>query len=213
MTAPPMTRAAIDNPSRGAVPQYGRTNTAKSASENRRASRYTRSNSDLLRRRCAAVNDRVREGKSNGQALTPLGAAPSQNLAAGTRGHARTEPVSARAMQVAGLISALHDFSPAAKLALKQAHGAPKEGRQAYAPSPRVSSEALVRTGVGGKFRSARRGSPPVDNPAGLRLDSRLSRVTWGSADRGRRLPTWLDASGRRPTRGRCGIQCGTGPG
>src|SRR5690606_23588699 len=167
LTAPPMTRAAIDNPSRGAVPPFGRTNTAKRASENRRASRYTRSNSDLLRRRCAAVNDRVREGKSNGQALTPLGAAPSQHLAAGTRGHARTEPVSARAMQVAGLVSELHDFRPAENLALKQAQGAAKEGRQAEAPRPRVSSEALVRTGVGGKFRSVRRGPPPVDNPAG----------------------------------------------
>jgi hypothetical protein len=47
-------------------------------------------------------------------------------------------------MDFAGVISALHTESRGAKIALKQAHGGVKEGRQGYAASLGVSSSASV---------------------------------------------------------------------
>jgi hypothetical protein len=71
---------------------------------------------------------------SDSETLATLRAAPGENLTAGSRGHAGAKTVSALTMQVAGLVSTLHNalaasvrdsFNPAratAKVALKQAH-------------------------------------------------------------------------------------------
>src|SRR5678815_1454826 len=58
-TAFPTMRAAIANPRRGTGAPVLRANIAKKASAERRASRYTRSNSDFCRRRCAGLNCRA----------------------------------------------------------------------------------------------------------------------------------------------------------
>ena len=58
-TAFPTMRAAIANPRRGTAAPVLRANIAKQASAERRASRYTRSNSDFCRRRCAGLNGRA----------------------------------------------------------------------------------------------------------------------------------------------------------
>src|SRR4029450_13016134 len=58
-TAFPTMRAAIANPRRGTGAPVLRANIANKASAERRASRYTRSNSDFCRRRCAGLNGRA----------------------------------------------------------------------------------------------------------------------------------------------------------
>ena len=120
-TAFPTMRAAIANPRRGTPAPVFRASIAKKASAERRASRYTRSNSDFCRRRCAGLNGRAEDKRvamelaarsarsgSDSQTLATFRAAPGQNLTAGTRGHAGAKTVSALTMQVAGLVSTLH---------------------------------------------------------------------------------------------------------
>jgi hypothetical protein len=137
-TAFPTMRAAIANPRRGTAAPVFRANIAKKASAERRASRYTRSNSDFCRRRCAGLNGRAEDKQvaielaarsarsgSDSETLATLRAAPCENLTAGSRGHAGAKTVSALTMQVAGLVGTLHDalaafvsgsFSPHAQL-------------------------------------------------------------------------------------------------
>ena len=120
-TAFPTMRAAIANPRRGTAAPVFRANIAKKASAERRASRYTRSNSDFCRRRCAGLNGRAEDKQvaieraarsarsgSDSKTLATLRAAPGENLTAGSRGHAGAKTVSALTMQVAGLIGTLH---------------------------------------------------------------------------------------------------------
>jgi hypothetical protein len=142
-TAFPTMRAAIANPRRGTAAPVFRANIAKQASAERRASRYTRSNSDFCRRRCAGLNGRAgdKRGRRDGvkpaaqiarsgshsETLATLRAAPGENLTTRSGGHAGAKAVSALAMQIARLVSTLHSglsrgkfFS---KVPLKQAHG------------------------------------------------------------------------------------------
>src|SRR6186997_1807691 len=103
-TAFPTMRAAIANPRRGTGAPVLRANIAKKASAERRASRYTRSNSDFCRRRCAGLNCRA--------------------------GDEATKAVSALTVQIAGLVGTLHAGSRRInwlrKFAPKQAHGGRK---------------------------------------------------------------------------------------
>lgn len=120
-TAFPTMRAAIANPRRGTLAPVFRANIAKNASAERRASRYTRSNSDFCRRRCAGLNGRAGDKQvaiesaarsarsdSDSETLATFRAAPCEDLTASSRGHAGAETVRALTMQVAGLVSTLH---------------------------------------------------------------------------------------------------------
>src|SRR5262245_181273 len=119
-TAFPTMRAAIANPRRGTAAPVFRAKIAKKASAERRASRYTRSNSDFCRRRCAGLKGRAEDKQvrasrrdvarsvSDSEALATFRAAPGEHLTTSTRGHAGTKAVSALTMQVAGLVGTLH---------------------------------------------------------------------------------------------------------
>ncbi len=72
-TALPMTRAAIESPRRGMPPSLLRVKIANEPSAERRASRYTRSNSDLALRRCAGLNGRAVACKSMIGGMRPGG--------------------------------------------------------------------------------------------------------------------------------------------
>src|SRR5215207_2779542 len=109
----PTMRAAIANPSRGTVAPVFRANIANKASAERRASRYTRSNSDFCRRRCAGLNgragdepkrqpsgsetaaQRLAQTGSDGETLATFRAAPGENLTTRSGGHAGAKAVSA----------------------------------------------------------------------------------------------------------------------
>ena len=124
-TAFPTMRAAIANPRRGTGAPVLRANIAKKASAERRASRYTRSNSDFCRRRCAGLNGRggdkpkqtnecelaaqrsARSG-SDSETLATLRAAPCEDETTRSRGHAGAKAVSALTVQIARLICTLH---------------------------------------------------------------------------------------------------------
>ena len=147
-TALPTMRAAIANPRRGTGAPVLRANIAKKASAERRASRYTRSNSDFCRRRCAGLNGRAgdkpkqtnecertaqrsaRSG-SDSETLATFRAAPCENLTTRSRGHAGAKAVSALTVQVARLVCTLHAGGRLVRLAWKsapkQAHGERKE--------------------------------------------------------------------------------------
>lgn len=121
-TAFPTMRAAIANPRRGTLAPVFRANIAKNASAERRASRYTRSNSDFCRRRCAGLNGRagdkeivaesaallIARSDSHRETLATFRAAPGENLTPRSRGHACAKAVSALTMQIARLISSFH---------------------------------------------------------------------------------------------------------
>lgn len=124
-TAFPTMRAAIANPRRGTAAPVFRASIAKKASAERRASRYTRSNSDFFRSRCAGLNDRaghkrgrqqvviesaarIARSGSDGETLATFRAAPCEDLSTCSRGHAGAKTVSALTMQIAGLVSTLH---------------------------------------------------------------------------------------------------------
>jgi hypothetical protein len=168
-TAFPTMRAAIANPRRGTPASVFRASIANKASAERRASRYTRSNSDFFRRRCAGLNGRagdkqvgnelaarIARSGSDSETLATFRAAPGEDLTAGSRRHAGAKTVSALTMQVAGLISTLHCwlsllssdlFSGDGQLRkLRQNKHMPgrKEGRQGYAATPAVSSAKQV---------------------------------------------------------------------
>ncbi len=118
----PTMRAAIANPRRGTAAPVFRANIAKHASAERRASRYTRSNSDFCRRRCAGLNGRagdkeivaesaaqlIARSGSHRETLATFRAAPGENLTTRSRGHAGTKAVRALSMQVARLVRTLH---------------------------------------------------------------------------------------------------------
>ena len=136
----PTMRAAIANPRRGTAAPVFRANIAKQASAERRASRYTRSNSDFFRRRCAGLNGRAGDkqigneltarsarSRSDSETLATFRAAPGENLTTRSGGHAGAKAVGALTVQIARLVSTLHGgisrgkfFS---KVPLKQAHG------------------------------------------------------------------------------------------
>ena len=137
----PTMRAAIANPRRGTAAPVFRANTAKQASAERRASRYTRSNSDFCRRRCAGLNGSagdkeivaesaaqlIARSGSHRETLATFRAAPGEDQTTRSRGHARAKAVRALTMQIARLVRTLHGgisrgkiFS---KVPLKQAHG------------------------------------------------------------------------------------------
>src|SRR4026207_1462854 len=146
-TALPTTRAAIANPRRGPGAPGLRAHIANTPSAERRASRYTRSNSDFCRRRCAGLNGRAgdkpkqtnecertaqrsaRSG-SDSETLATFRAAPCENLTTRSRGHAGAKAVSALTVQIAGLVGTLHAGSRRnnwlLKFAPKQAHGGRK---------------------------------------------------------------------------------------
>ena len=120
-TAFPTMRAAIANPRRGTPASVFRASIANKASAERRASRYTRSNSDFFRRRCAGLKGRagdkqvgnelaarIARSGSDSETLATFRAAPGEDLTTGSRRHAGTKTVSALTMQVAGLIGTLH---------------------------------------------------------------------------------------------------------
>ena len=142
-TALPTMRAAIANPRRGTGAPVLRANIAKKASAERRASRYTRSNSDFCRRRCAGLNGRagdkqvaeetaarVRAHRSDSETLATFRAAPCENLTTRSGGHAGAKAVSALTVQIARLVCTLHAGDRlvrlAWKVAPKQAHGGRK---------------------------------------------------------------------------------------
>ena len=138
-TAFPTMRAAIANPRRGTAAPVFRANIAKQASAERRASRYTRSNSDFCRRRCAGLNGRAGDKEivaesaaqliargSHRETLATFRAAPGENLTSRSRGHACAKAVCALTMQIARLVSTLHGGARGkflSKVPLKQAHG------------------------------------------------------------------------------------------
>jgi hypothetical protein len=161
-TAFPTMRPAIANPRRGVAAPVLRANIAKKASAERRASRYTRSNSDFCRRRCAGLNCRAgdeptkQRGASEGAARTPahrsdsetlatFRAAPCEDLTTRSGGHAGAKAVSALTVQVARLVCTLHAcdrlVSLARKGAPKQAHG----GRKRRAARVRSDSRSVKR--------------------------------------------------------------------
>ena len=139
-TAFPTMRAAIANPRRGTAAPVFRANIAKQASAERRASRYTRSNSDFCRRRCAGLNGRAGDKEivaesaaqliargSHRETLATFRAAPGEDQTTRSCGHAGAKAMRALAMQIARLVRTLHGgisrgnfFS---KVPLKQAHG------------------------------------------------------------------------------------------
>ena len=122
----PTMRAAIANPRRGVAAPVFRANIAKKASAERRASRYTRSNSDFCRRRCAGLNGRAGDKRrptdvctragsaalarsdSDSETLATFRAAPGENLTTRSGGHAGAKAVSALTVQIARLVSTLH---------------------------------------------------------------------------------------------------------
>jgi hypothetical protein len=170
-TAFPTMRAAIANPRRGRPAPVFRANIAKKASAERRASRYTRSNSDFCRRRCAGLNGRAGDKQvamepaarsarsgSDSETLATFRAAPGENLTTGSRRHAGAKTVDALTMQVAGLISTLHcwlsllssDFFQGwatAKVASKQAHA----GAERRAARVRSDSRSVKRKASAGR--------------------------------------------------------------
>ena len=85
----------------------------------------------------------ARDADLHAETLTALGSATSEHQPAATGGHAGTKSVRALAVYVAGLIRALHGRFPsgsAAKISLKtRPCRGDFEGRQGYAPHPRVS--------------------------------------------------------------------------
>jgi len=122
----PTMRAAIANPSRGTVAPVFRANIANKPSAERRASRYTRSNSDFCRRRCAGLKGRAEDEPkrqpsgsetaaqriartgSDSETLATFRAAPCENLTTRSGGHAGAKAVSALTVQIARLVSTLH---------------------------------------------------------------------------------------------------------
>ena len=165
----PTMRAAIANPRRGTAAPVFRANIAKQASAERRASRYTRSNSDFRRRRCAGLNGRARDKEivaesaaqliarsgSHRETLATFRAAPGENQTTRSRGHAGAKAVRALTMQIARLVRTLHGgisrgkfFS---KVPLKQAHGG-AERRAARVRSTSLSVKRVAafrrRSGV-----------------------------------------------------------------
>lgn len=194
-TAFPTMRAAIANPRRGTLAPVFRANIAKKASAERRASRYTRSNSDFCRRRCAGWNGRAGDKQvamepaarsarsgSDSETLATFRAAPGENLTAGSRRHPGAKTVGALTMQVAGLIRTLHCW-----LSLLSSGFFRRMG----------NCESCVKTSTcrggkkGGKgtqrlpqcqAKSKRRGSErslaqAVDNPRSIGIDSPSFRV------------------------------------
>jgi hypothetical protein len=156
-TAFPTMRAAIANPRRGTGAPVLRANIANKASAERRASRYTRSNSDFCRRRCAGLNGRAedkrgsrasvsepaaqrdrRACRSDSETLATFRAAPCKNLTTRSGGHAGAKAVSALTVQIAGLVCTLH-AALTWKIAPKQAHG----GRKRRAARVRSESRSV----------------------------------------------------------------------
>jgi hypothetical protein len=88
----------------------------------------------------------ARESNLDAESLATLGTSSSEHQAAPARRHAGTKSMSALAVQVAGLIRALHDrvsvWSLRKKMASKQCHvEGTFEGREGYAPMFGVSSQ------------------------------------------------------------------------
>ena len=162
-TALPTMRAAIANPRRGTVAPVFRANIANKPSAERRASRYTRSNSDFCRRRCADLKGRAEDEPkrqpsgsetaaqriartgSDSETLATFRAAPCENLTTRSGGHAGAKAVSALTVQVARLVCTLHAGDRRIKLARK---GAPKQahgGRKRRAGRVRSDSGSVKR--------------------------------------------------------------------
>jgi hypothetical protein len=157
-TAFPTMRAAIANPRRGTGPPVLRANIAKKASAERRASRYTRSNSDFCRRRCSGLNGRAGDkpkqtsereraaqrsarSRSDRETLATFRAAPCENQTTRSGGHAGAKAVSALTVQIARLVCTLHAGDRSVRLsrkgAPKQAHGGRKRRAARVRSAPR----------------------------------------------------------------------------
>lgn len=181
-TAFPTMRAAIANPRRGTVAPLFRANIAKKASAERRASRYTRSNSDFFRRRCAGWNGRAGDKRggqtgvsesaahcarsdSDSETLATLRAAPGKDQTTRSRGHACAKTMRALTMQIARLVGTLHcglsllssDKKQLTKVALKQAHAGAKRraARVRSAPCSVKRGAARRQRAIVGKIARA----------------------------------------------------------
>jgi hypothetical protein len=190
-TALPTMRAAIANPRRGTGAPVLRANIANKASAERRASRYTRSNSDFCRRRCAGLNGRagdeptkqtsacVRAARiarscSDSETLATLRAAPCENLTTRSGSHAGAKAVSALTVQIARLVCTLH------------AGSRPKNGLQKCAKTSTCraqkkggkGTQRLPQCQARGRAASSERSrARAVDNPASIDIDSPSFRV------------------------------------
>jgi hypothetical protein len=186
-TAFPTMRAAIANPSRGIVPPVLRANIAKKASAERRASRYTRSNSDFCRRRCAGLNGRAggepkqtneseraalgsaRSG-SDSKTLATFRAAPCENLTTRSGGHAGAKAVSALTVQIAWLVCTLHVGSRLENCAKTSTWWAQKRGGK--------GTQRVLQCQARGKLQPSERScARAVDNLASIEIDSPSFRV------------------------------------
>jgi hypothetical protein len=190
-TAFPTMRAAIANPRRGTGAPVLRANIAKKASAERRASRYTRSNSDFCRRRCAGLNGRAgdepkqtdeseraaqrsaRSG-SDSKTLATFRAAPCENLTTRSGGHAGAKAVSALTVQIAWLVCTLHAGSRQ-KIVLKKCAKtstwwAQKKGGK--------GTQRVLQCQAQGRVRPSEKSRPQaVDNLASIDIDSPSFRV------------------------------------
>ena len=187
-TASPTMRAAIANPRRGS----GRAGVAREYREQsvggaaritidaiefgflpEALRRFERPCGRLASTQVERVRARVARASSDRQTLATLRAAPGENLTTRTGGHAGAKAVSALAMQIAGLVSALHAGSRDAKVALKQAHGGPKR-RAARVRSEPLSVKRETRVGASDEDRSEKsfgglwitRGRIGIDSPS-----------------------------------------------
>ena len=157
-TAFPTMRAAIANPSRGSGAPVLRANIANKASAERRASRYTRSNSDFCRRRCAGLNGRAGDkrvarelaaqrsarGSSDSETLATFRAAPSEDLATCSGGHAGAKAVSALTVQVARLVGTFHVSSHLEICAKTSTWWAQKKGGKGTQRVPQCQARGRV---------------------------------------------------------------------
>jgi hypothetical protein len=187
-TAFPTMRAAIANPRRGTGVPVLRANIAKKASAERRASRYTRSNSDFCRRRCAGLKGRagdkqvVREpaaqlvarSGSDSETLATFRAAPCENLTTRSGGHAGAKAMSALTVQIARLVCTLH-AGTRQKLALKRCAKtstcrAQKKGGKGTQRLPQCQARAPHQPSERSRARA-------VDNLASIDIDSPSFRV------------------------------------
>lgn len=190
-TAFPTMRAAIANPRRGTGAPVLRANIAKKASAERRASRYTRSNSDFCRRRCAGLNGRAGDkpkqtaseraaqrrarNRSDSETLATFRAAPCENLTTRSGGQAGAKAVSALTVQVARLICTLHagdrlSQTGQKKCAKTSTWWAQKKGGKGTQRPPQCQAWGRLRASERSRVRA-------VDNLASIDIDSPSFRV------------------------------------
>jgi hypothetical protein len=186
-TAFPTMRAAIANPRRGTGAPVLRANIAKKASAERRASRYTRSNSDFCRRRCAGLNGRAGDeptkqagiaepaarsarSDSDSETLATFRAAPCENLTTCSGGHAGAKAVSALAVQIARLVCTLHVALGLKICAKTSTWWAQKKGGKGTQRLPQCQAWGRLRPSERSRDRA-------VDNISSMDIDSPSFRV------------------------------------